>query len=78
MWISFLSGCIALETKYHLQDFAKQCVITTHAWSKDWVNDRIFPRRPYIHQSNARKIDALLFQNVSKYFSQISPETSYS
>jgi hypothetical protein len=33
---------------------------TTDGWSKHWVNDRISPRSPFSHQSNALEIDAHL------------------
>jgi len=58
----FLSGCIELQERVSDPgfDFLEQCVLTTDGWSKHWVNDRIYPRRPYQHQRNAFKIDRVL------------------
>lgn len=57
----FLSGCIALEKDYSLKDFAKQCVSTTTGWADvALINDRVFPRRPWVYQPKAMRIDQLL------------------
>ena len=42
----FIRGCINIEGKFNIPDFAKNCVNSTTNWSIHWVNDRIFPRRP--------------------------------
>ncbi len=64
----FLTGCLNLQVKYHLPGFAKTCITTTHAWSQYWIDDRIFPRRPFIYQKNALSIDHLLLKTVPSQF----------
>lgn len=70
----FLAGCLEIEEKYHLKNFAAACITTTRDWSIYWVNDRIFPRRPWAHQPRALKIDALLKQQIPQYFQKIKIE----
>jgi hypothetical protein len=70
----FLGGCLALEEKYGVENFAAECVTSTHGWSKHWVNDRIYPRRPFIHQKQAWKIDRLLHKQIPETFKQIRIE----
>lgn len=70
----FVSGCIYLEKKYKLQGFAIGCVKTTTNWSKHWVNDRIFPRRPWTYEQNAVVIDKILHDEVPAYFNGIKIE----
>jgi hypothetical protein len=55
----FITGCMELQTRVSEPDldFVEQCVRTTEGWSKHWVNDRLYPRRPYIHQPKAWEID---------------------
>lgn len=64
----FLSGCLHLERKFRLDGFARECVRTTAGWSRHWVNDRLFPRRPFEHQPDAGAIDRLLDEEVPEYF----------
>lgn len=59
----FMNGCIQIQIKYKIKNFANQCIETTKEWSPYWVNDRIHARRPF-KVPNAYKIDQLL----SKYF----------
>lgn len=56
----FINGCFELQDRYQIEDFAVHCLSTTQAWSEHWVNDRLYPRRPFIYEPNAFKIDALL------------------
>lgn len=58
----FLSGCIELQQRVSDPDldFLEQCVLTTGGWSRHWVNDRIYPRRPYQYQRHAFEIDRVL------------------
>lgn len=55
----FITGCLELQARVADPDldFVAQCVRTTDGWSKHWVNDRLQPRRPYIHQPRAWEID---------------------
>jgi hypothetical protein len=70
----FLSGCLEQEQRFELKGFAQQCVATTHDWSEHWVNDRLYPRRPFIFQPKARQIDTLLSEQLPQYFSRIRIE----
>ena len=67
----FLTGCLQIEAKFQLEGFARECISSTHDWSKEWVNDRIFPRRPFVYQPRAGAIDRLLSQEVPVYFGAI-------
>jgi len=70
----FVSGCLEQEQRFGLVDFARQCLSTTADWSEHWVNDRIYPRRPFIFQPRARQIDDLLSKQLHRYFSRIKIE----
>ena len=70
----FLSGCLELEQRFELEDFAKQCLATTSNWSVQWMNDRIYPRRPFIYQPKAGRIDQLLKEHLPQYFQHIRIE----
>jgi hypothetical protein len=70
----FVSGCLEQEQRFGLEGFAQQCLATTHDWSEHWVNDRLYPRRPFIHQPKSRAIDLLLSQQLPALFSQIKIE----
>lgn len=58
----FITGCMELQDRVSEPgfDFVEQCVVTTRGWSKHWVNDRLQPRRPYIHEPRAFEIDGHL------------------
>ena len=71
----FVSGCLEQEQRLGLTDFSHQCLITTAAWSEHWVNDRIYPRRPFIFQPRAAQIDNLLSRQLPQYFSRIRIES---
>jgi hypothetical protein len=70
----FLSGCLELEQRFDLEDFAQQCLVTTSNWSIQWMNDRIYPRRPFIYQPKAGRIDQLLKEHLPQYFQHIRIE----
>lgn len=58
-----LNGCLEIEATYPLAkeaEFAETFLRTSANWSKYWVNDRIYPRMPFIYIPNASKIDALI------------------
>ena len=71
----FVSGCLEQEQRFELNGFARQCLATTRNWSEHWVNDRLYPRRPFIFQPKSRQIDALLAQQLPEYFSSIRIES---
>ena len=70
----FVGGCLEQEQRFELAGFARECVATTRDWSAHWVNDRLYPRRPFIYQPKARQIDALLAQQLPEYFARIRIE----
>lgn len=65
----FLTGCQQLGRRAITfeGDLMRECVLTTKGWSKHWVNDRLFPRRPFFHQPNAGAIDRLLHNAVPEF-----------
>ncbi len=67
----FVSGCLEQEQRFGLDGFASECVATTHDWSPHWVNDRLYPRRPFIYQPMARQIDQVLSRQVPGFFAQV-------
>lgn len=70
----FLRGCIQIEDKFKITNFAKDCIETTDGWPVYWINDRIFPRRPSLYEPFAAQIDALLKDTVLEEFKHISFE----
>ena len=72
----FVAGCLEQEQRFGLGDFSQECLSTTTDWSEHWVNDRIYPRRPFIYQPKARQIDTLLSKQLHQYFSRIKIESS--
>ncbi len=70
----FLAGCLEQEQRFGVAGFAQQCIATTTGWSEHWVNDRIYPRRPFAYQPRAREIDTLLSKELPAYFSRIRIE----
>jgi hypothetical protein len=67
----FVAGCLEQEQRFELEGFAARCLTTTRDWSAHWVNDRIYPRRPFIYQPKAHQIDALLAKTLPAYFTRI-------
>lgn len=56
-----VNGSLEIEGKYPTAaGFTQNFIASTHAWSRFWVNDRIYPRRPFIYRPTASKIDAAL------------------
>jgi hypothetical protein len=58
-----LDGCLEIEAMYPLarqSNFAEQFIKTTSNWQPPWVNDRIYPWRPFIYVPRASQIDALI------------------
>lgn len=70
----FVRGCIQIEEKFKIPDFAKDCIQSTDQWSEHWENDRIFPRRPSLYEPYAAKIDALLKELLPEKFTRIKFE----
>jgi hypothetical protein len=70
-----VDGCLQLEEMYPLAkeaSFAEQFIRTCTDWKTPWMNDRIYPWRPFIYTPRASKIDALLRKVLGDYlFNQI-------
>jgi len=69
-----ISGAFEIEEEFNLKNFAVDFIKTTQQWSVSWVNDRIFPRAPHIHEPDAYRIDILLNQNINQFFTKITIE----
>lgn len=58
-----VQGCLEVEGKYPTAaGFTRDFIASTDEWSRYWVNDRVYPRRPFIFQPAAGAIDAALRQ----------------
>jgi hypothetical protein len=58
-----LDGCLEIEATYPLarqSNFAEQFIKTSSHWQTPWVNDRIYPWRPFIYVPRASQIDSLI------------------
>merc|ERR1712037_785718 len=58
-----LTGCLE-----HGEAFAREFINTTFLWAPFWLNERELARRPWLHQKQYVKIDALLRECVPEYF----------
>lgn len=70
----FVGGCLELEREHQLRGFAAECIGSTHGWSRHWVNDRVYPRRPFVQQPDAAAIDRLLQRKLPNQFKAIRIE----
>jgi hypothetical protein len=57
-----INGCLELDALYRAANgsFTQEFIRTTTGWNANWVNDRIYPRRPFIYAPNASAIDKAL------------------
>lgn len=64
-----VNGCLEIEALYRSADgFVQEFIKTTTGWNAFWVNDRLYPRRPFIYVPNSDVIDqALQRGNVLQY-----------
>ena len=71
----FLGGCVELARRVVIRDFdfLAACITTTKGWPIHWVNDRIYPRRPF-RVPHAARIDALLHRMLPRQFKAIRIE----
>lgn len=67
-----VSGCLE-----HGEAFAREFIATTFLWSPFWLNERELARRPWLHQKQYVKIDALLREGVPAYFCHRKLESEY-
>merc|ERR1740129_599009 len=51
-----VGGALELEEARSTPDFALNIILTTHGWSRNWVNDRVVPYRPAVHEHRAKLI----------------------
>ena len=64
-----LDGCLEIEAIYPLArqgNFAEQFIKTTSNWQPPWINDRIYPWRPFVCVPRASRIDALIQKVLGK------------
>lgn len=68
-----INGCLEIDALYRTAkgSFAQEFVRTTSGWNANWVNDRIYPRRPFIYAPNASAIDKVLQQGNVLQFVQL-------
>jgi len=69
-----LSGALEIEKKFSLENFSQEFIKTTKQWSEYWINDRIYPRVPHIHQPDAYIIDYLLNKHIYYFYKKITLE----
>ena len=64
-----INGCLEIEAQYSsARGFVQEFIRTATGWNAYWVNDRIYPRRPFIYVPNASQIDQALEKgDVLKY-----------
>jgi cation transport regulator ChaC len=64
-----INGCLEIEALYpSARGFVQEFIRTATNWNAYWVNDRIYPRRPFIYVPDASQIDqALQKGDVLKY-----------
>jgi len=56
-----IHGCLEVEGRYPTAGpFTQKFIATTDEWNRYWVNDRPYPRRPFIFQPAAQQIDSAL------------------
>jgi hypothetical protein len=71
-----LNGCLEIEATYppaKQANFAEHFIRTTGNWGAPWINDRIYPWRPFVHVPRAAAIDALLRKVLGeRMFAQIT------
>ncbi len=54
--------------------FANEFIKLTSHWGY-WVNDRTTPRRPWVHQPNAGRIDSILKANIPEVYNNIKADS---
>ncbi len=70
-----MDGCLEIEAMYPLArdaHFARRFVETCTEWKTPWINDRIFPYRPFIYMPRALEIDKILRGCLPDLFSKIT------
>ncbi|MFE2738351.1 hypothetical protein, partial [Streptomyces sp. NPDC059349] len=58
-----VSGCLEVEEEFpasRAAKFAQEFFTGTTDWKTPWINDRIYPWRPFVHVPQANRIDTLI------------------
>ncbi len=61
-----MEGCLEQEAEFpslRENEFVSQFLLSCQEWSMNWVNDRIYPRRPHVYFPPAFKIDQILYDS---------------
>uniref|UniRef100_A0A383W620 Gamma-glutamylcyclotransferase n=1 Tax=Tetradesmus obliquus TaxID=3088 RepID=A0A383W620_TETOB len=77
----WLAGALQLQRKFKLEgeeyrkltghySFVNDTASNTYDWSEFWINDRVYPFRPFIAVPDAASIDDALLNNVKPYILQ--------
>jgi len=69
-----LTGCLDIEDQYPLAKdagYANMFIEHTQDWNEFWVNDRLYPRRPFIFVPRCFQIDRMLHGFMPELFEQI-------
>jgi hypothetical protein len=72
-----VNGCLEIEGAYpnaKEAGFVDMFFKETAGWSEHWVNDRPYPRRPFVFQPKAGTIDKLIKQYQPALFDKIKIE----
>jgi Gamma-glutamyl cyclotransferase, AIG2-like len=79
-----INGCLEIESTYPLAKsihfagktvtFSEMFLLTCSDWSDWWVNDRLYPRRPFVYVPNASTIDNLIQKVLGRNVRQIAIE----
>jgi hypothetical protein len=71
-----LNGCLEIEAMYpqaRQANFAEHFIRTTGNWGPPWINDRVYPWRPFVYVPRAWAIDAMLQKVLGQeMFAQIT------
>jgi len=73
---TYVDVCITGCLEYG-EAFAREFIATTFLWSAYWLNERELARRPWLHQKQYVKIDALLKEGVPEHFRHRKLESEY-
>jgi hypothetical protein len=67
-----INGCLEIEALYRpAQGFVQEFIKTTTGWNPHSVNDRLYPRRPFIYVPNAGAIDQALHDGKVLHYVQL-------
>jgi hypothetical protein len=63
-----------MEKEFSLKNYADNCVEQTVGWNYSWINDRLIPRRPWVYQPYAIKVDQLIKKHLPTELERIGVE----